>query len=224
MRIVKLLGLFCLLIAAAENVFAQATTGTILGSVVDPARSAVADAAITLKDRNTGTTRSGVSASSGTFEFPNLLPGNYSVEIEAKGFKTLQLDNIALSAAEKRNLGSLVVQIGAVSEKVSVTAEVTPVETASASVGQTIDSSAIRNITLKGRDPFQLIGLLPGVVDTNTNRDMEGWNSSSGIVINGLAAAAQSHLLDGMANDDDARTNTYVNPNPDAIAELSDAA
>ena len=96
----------------------------------------------------------------------------------------------------------------------------TPVQTASADVGQTIDSSAIQNIGLKGRDPFQLIGLLPGVIDTNTSRDMEAWNSMTGIVINGLAASAQSHLLDGMANDDDARTDTYVNPNPDAIAEV----
>jgi len=49
---------------------------------------------------------------------------------------------------------------------------------------------------------------------------MESWNSMTGIVINGLSAAAQSHLLDGMANDDDARTDTYVNPNPDAISEI----
>ena len=42
----------------------------------------------------------------------------------------------------------------------------------------------------------------------------------TGIVINGLASAQQSHLLDGMANDDDARTDAYINPNPDAIAEI----
>jgi Carboxypeptidase regulatory-like domain len=220
MRIVKVFCVIALSIAAAANAFAQATSGALLGTVVDPGRAVVVGAAITVTHQDTGATRTGLSGSQGAFEFPDLLPGTYSVDIAAKGFKALQLHNIALSSSEKRNLGTVVLQIGAVNETVSVNADVTPVQTASAEVGQTIDSSAIRNITLKGRDPFQLIGLLPGVIDTNTNRDMEAWNSSSGIVINGLAAAAQSHLLDGMANDDDARTNTYVNPNPDAIAEI----
>ncbi len=220
MRVVKVFFVLALSIAAAANAFAQATSGALLGTVVDPGRAVVVGAAITVIHQDTGATRTGVSGSQGAFEFPDLLPGNYSVDIAAKGFKALQLHNIALSASEKRNLGTVVLQIGAVNETVSVTADVTPVQTASAEIGQTIDSSAIRNITLKGRDPFQLIGLLPGVIDTSNNRDMEGWNSSSGIVINGLAAAQQSHLLDGMSNDDDARTNTYLNPNPDAIAEI----
>ena len=220
MRIVKVFCVFALSIAAAASAFAQATSGALLGTVVDPGRAVVVGAAITVTHQDTGATRTGVSGSQGSFEFPDLLPGNYSVDIAAKGFKALQLHNIALSASEKRNLGTVVLQIGAVNETVSVTADVTPVQTASAEVGQTIDSSAIRNITLKGRDPFQLIGLLPGVIDTNSNRDMEAWNSMTGIVINGLASSQQSHLLDGMANDDDARTDTYINPNPDAIAEI----
>src|SRR5207253_798489 len=123
----------------------------------------------TVTFNDTGAVRTGVSDSQGAFGFPDLLPGNYSVDIAAPGFKALQFQSIALSSSEKRNLGTVVLQIGAVSEKVSVTAEVTPVQTASAEVGQTIDASAIKNITLKGRDPFQLISLLPGVVDTNAN-------------------------------------------------------
>ena len=114
----------------------------------------------------------------------------------------------------------VVLQIGAVTETVNVTAEVTPVNTSTSDLGQTIESAALNDIGLKGRDPFQLIDLLPGVIDTTTSRDMESWNSMTGIVINGLAASQQSHLLDGMANDDDARTDTYLNPNPDAIAEV----
>jgi len=220
MKVVKIFWVFSLLIAAAASAFAQATSGTILGTVVDPARSAVAGAAVTLTQKDTGATRTGVAGSQGTFEFPNLLPGSYSIEVAATGFKSLQLGDIALSSSEKRNLGTVVLQLGALTEKVSVTAEVTPVQTSTAENGQTIDSSAIRNITLKGGDPFGLIKLLPGVIDTNNSRDMEGWNASSGVVINGLGASAQSHLLDGMSNDDDGRTNTYVNPNPDAIAEI----
>jgi hypothetical protein len=202
------------------SAFAQATSGALLGTVVDSGHLAIVGAEITVTYKDTGATRSSLSGNQGTFEFPDLLPGNYSVAIAAKGFKSLQLDNIALSSTEKRNLGTVVLQIGAVTETVNVSAEVTPVQTSSADLGQTIDSSAVRNITLKGRDPFQLIDLLPGVIDTTTSRDMEAWNSMTGIVINGLAASQQSHLLDGMANDDDARTDTYINPNPDAIAEI----
>lgn len=220
MRLGKVLFIFALELAVAASAFAQATSGTILGAVVDPGGAAIAGANITVTYRDTGATRTGVSGRQGQFEFPDLLPGAYSVVIAAKGFKSVEFNNIALSSSEKRNLGNVAVEIGAVTETVNVTAEVTPVETSNANLGQTVESAAIKNIALKGRDPFQLIDLLPGVVDTTTSRDMESWNSMTGIVINGLAASQQSHLLDGMANDDDARTDTYINPNPDAIAEI----
>ena len=220
MRVEKVLFVFALLTVATTSVFAQGTSGALLGNIVDPGRSAVPGAKITVTYKDTGATRSGASGNDGSFQFPDLLPGTYSVVVAAKGFKSFQLDNIALSASEKRNLGSIAVQIGAVTETVNVTAEVTPVNTSTADVGQTIDSSAIQDIGLKGRDPFQLISMLPGVIDTTTSRDMESWNSMTGIVINGLASSQQSHLLDGMTNDDDARTDSYVNPNPDAIAEI----
>ena len=58
-------------------------------------------------------------------------------------------------------------------ETVNVAAEVTPVQTSSSDLGQTVDSADIQDIALKGRDPFQLIDLLPGVIDTTTSRDME---------------------------------------------------
>ncbi len=220
MHLSKVLSGLALMSVAAASAFAQATSGALLGTVTDPGHSAVPGARITVTYKDTGATRNGVSHNDGTFEVPDLPQGNYSVSIESKGFKTYQVDNIALSFTEKRNLGVIALEIGAVTETVNVTAEVTPVNTTTADLGQAIDSAAIRDIGLKGRDPFQLIDLLPGVVDTTTSRDMESWNSMAGIVINGLAASQQSHLLDGMTNDDDARTDTYVNPNPDAISEI----
>ena len=58
------------------------------------------------------------------------------------------------------------------------------------------------------------------MIDTNTSRDMGSWNSMTGIVINGMASSQQTHLMDGMVNDDVARTDAFVNPNPDAVAEV----
>jgi predicted RecA/RadA family phage recombinase len=220
MRIVKVLFVYALLTAAAASAFAQATSGALLGTVVDSSHSAVIGAKITVTYKDTRATRTGDSDTEGAFEFPGLQPGTYSVAVAANGFKSAQLDNIALSATEKRNLGALVLTVGAVTETVSVTAEVTPVQTVSADRSQTIDSSAISNIPLKGRDPYQLVGMIAGVIDTNTSRDMEGWNSMTGIVINGMSSSSTTHLMDGMVNDDVARTDAFVNPSPDAIAEV----
>jgi hypothetical protein len=220
MRIVKVLFVLALLTVAAASAFAQATSGALLGTVVDSSRSVVADAKITVTHKDTRAVRTGASDSAGAFEFPGLLPGAYTVAIEAKGFQTVRLDNVALSASERRNLGALVLGIGAVTETVNVTAEVTPVQTASSERAQTIDAAAISSIALKGRDPYQLVGLIAGVIDTNTSRDMGAWNSMTGIVINGMASSAQTHLMDGMVNDDVARTDAFVNPSPDMIAEI----
>ena len=88
MRIVKVLFVFALLTAAVSSAFAQGTSGALLGTVVDPAHSAVVGARITVTYQETGTARIGASGNDGSFQFPDLLPGTYSVAIAAKGFKS----------------------------------------------------------------------------------------------------------------------------------------
>ncbi len=79
---------------------AQVTSGTIFGAVKDPAGAMVKDASVTIANPGNGITRTVVTGGDGAFVAPNLLPGTYTVTVEAKGFKKLETTGIVLSAAD----------------------------------------------------------------------------------------------------------------------------
>ena len=85
-----------------------------------------------------------------------------------------------------------------------------------------IESAKLEELSAKGRDPFQFFDLMPGVVDTSTSRDNPTYNMLQGININGMSGVSNvSHLLDGVHSVDAALTTMYVNPNIDALAEVT---
>src|SRR6185503_21083380 len=92
---------------------------------------------------------------------------------------------IAVSASETHNGGKLILQLGNVSESISVTAEIAAVQLQSSEKAQTVDSTALEALTLKGRDLFGYMKLVPGVIDTSTTRDVTGPGAIGGITING---------------------------------------
>src|SRR5258706_5215561 len=122
--------LFTLLACAASG-FAQQGTSTIVGAVSDQADAIVPNAALQLTEQATGAVRSLVTPTTGLFRFINLLPGKYSLRVQAQGFKVFDLSGIELASSETRDLGRLVLQVGGVTESVMVTAQATPVQTAS---------------------------------------------------------------------------------------------
>ena len=156
------------------------------------------------------------------FQFPGILVGSYSVQVAAAGFKTYELNGISLASTETRNLGRLRMEIGAVAEQVKVTAQATPVQTSSSEMNQTVEHAKLEELSAKGRDPFQFFDLMPGVVDTSTSRDNPTYNMLQGLNINGLSGISNvSHMLDGVHAVDSALTTMFVNPNIDAISEIS---
>jgi hypothetical protein len=223
MRRFTLLSLLALLLATAASVFGQQDTGTLLGTVVDPAGAVVPAATVTVHNAATGATMAGTTDKSGVFQFPTILVGTYSVQIAAQGFKTYDMSGVLLQSAEIRNLGSLRMEVGGVTEQVRVTAATTPVQTSSTEINLSIEQSKLAEITNKGGDAFQYFDLLPGVVDTSlTVRDNPTYNELQGIVINGNSGITNvSHTLDGVHAVDAAMTTMFVNPNVDAISEIT---
>jgi hypothetical protein len=214
--------LSALFAATALSVFGQSDTGTLLGTVVDPAQAVVAGAKITIINPATGATTVGTTSKDGVFQFPAILVGSYSVRVAAAGFKTYEMDGVVLSSAETRNLGTLRMELGAVAEQVRVTAQATPVQTSSSEINQTVERVKLEELSAKGRDPFQFFDLMPGVVDTSTSRDNPTYNMLQGLNINGLSGISNvSHMLDGVHQVDSALTTMFVNPNIDAISEIS---
>jgi hypothetical protein len=134
-------GLLVLLLTLPVS--AQNITGALTGVVIDPASAAVPGARVDLINQQTQAKQSTTANEAGIFLFPSLLPGSYTISVSMDGFRSHQVKDIAITMNERRSLGDIVLQVGQVQEKVEVTAEATPIQTASSERAGLVDSDAI---------------------------------------------------------------------------------
>src|SRR5580700_4240103 len=121
---------FAALLAVA-SLDGQGLTSQISGVVQDPSQSAIAGAVVTLKNTGMASARTATTDASGTFVFPDLLAGTYSVAVTAPGFKAYQESNIVLGSSERSALRAIVLEVGQLSESVTVTAQSAQLQTQS---------------------------------------------------------------------------------------------
>ena len=210
--------LICL--SATSSAFAQGT-GTLTGTVVDSSGSAVPGATVTATEAETTAVRTTVSNETGLFRIAALNPGRYTLKIELASFRPVTVEEINLSSAEIRDLGKLTLQVGNLTETVSVTSEVTPVQVADSARRKTVTGDDLKNIQMKGRDIYNLLAVLPGVQDTNLNRDYSSWTSATQITINGAPSQNKDVRVDGINIVDEGGCGTaFVNLNVDAVQEI----
>ena len=208
------------LVCLLAGVFAQGLTGQISGTLNDPNGGAVPNAKVEIISQETAQVRTVTSDSSGNFVVTQLLPGTYSVVVSANGFKKFEQKGIVLTANERVDVRSLALEVGDVSQTVTVTAEQTFIKTESAERAGLIDEQQIQSIALKGRDYMGLVKLLPGVVDT-ANREAPGWNNLVGVSINGSRPGTINLTLDGVSSlDTGSQLGPYLAPGLDAIGEV----
>jgi hypothetical protein len=157
---------FCLMLGIAflncAPLFAQGTAGKILGTVVDQSGGAIAGATVTVTDIDRGVPRTLTTGQAGEYTATNLLPGNYKVRAEAKGFKIFERSGIVLDVNAEVRV-DLTMQPGEVSQTITVNEAVPMVETTNAELGATLQSSIIEDIPLNGRNFVNLLQLNPGV-------------------------------------------------------------
>src|SRR5689334_5010367 len=141
---------------------AQVTTSTFLGTVSDPSGSMVVGANVTLTNQETGAANSKTTGDDGSFEFDFLRIGTYRLKITANGFKTLQTSDINLQAgANVRRDFKL--ELGAVSETISVEGTAPLVNTVSAEQSQSVSRTEASELPLSKRNVSNLLGLGTGV-------------------------------------------------------------
>jgi hypothetical protein len=199
----------------------QTISSSLRGSLVDPAGRVVPNAKLVLTNQATGAALEARSASDGSFVFPNVLAGSYTLRAEATGFQSLEIKNIVVSASETRALGRLTLQLGDVRQTVSVTAQGAPVQLASSERSAVITDKQIQDILVRGRDLFALISMAPGVVDTAARRETTSPSSNAGIYINGGRQNQKNVTIDGITDLDTGSSQTvHFEPNMDAIAEI----
>src|SRR5881397_2818526 len=129
-----------LLVAAAClpcAAFGQAVTGTILGTVTDSSGAVMAKAKVTVLNEGTGLTRNLTADGNGEFTAPSLPTGRYTVIAEATGFKTLTLSNIELGVDQRARI-DLKLEVGALTDSVTIQAQSPLVQTSSSELGTTV--------------------------------------------------------------------------------------
>ena len=151
-RPIPLTALFAvLLVCWSTTVFGQGLTGQLSGSITDQSGSAVPSASVQIANSATKQTRSAKPDSQGRFVFTELLPGTFVLTIDAPGFKKYEQREISVTAAERVSLPPISLQVGEVTETVSVTSETAAVQTESAERSGLITSRQMQELPLKGR-------------------------------------------------------------------------
>jgi hypothetical protein len=211
-----------LIIALAAAVPARAQdTGTISGTVVDSSDQVLPGATITLTNEATGAVRTLTSNERGEFAFRALQPGSYTVAAELQGFRKYERRANVLNASSRLELGNVKLEIGTLSEVVSVVAEGTVVETKSSDYSGLLTANQIAQIQTKGRDVVNLLRLLPGVHYEN---DIDAMGDSFGSQIPNIGGQRRTWnqvTVDGLNGNElsgTSRMNSSINL--DAIAEV----
>ncbi|MGA2271638.1 MAG: carboxypeptidase-like regulatory domain-containing protein, partial [Bryobacteraceae bacterium] len=160
----RLLCVLTLLMAATVVTgWSQAVNATLLGTVTDASGAVVPNAKVTITEVNTGISRSGQTNESGNYTFPNLPPGQYSVAVEAAGFKKETRRDIALLVNTTQRV-DIQLQPGNVSETIEVTAAAPALQTDRADTGRNIDTMVVSElpVLVSNRNYQALLALVPG--------------------------------------------------------------
>ncbi|MBV9032958.1 MAG: carboxypeptidase regulatory-like domain-containing protein [Acidobacteriaceae bacterium] len=142
---------------------AQTTFGSVVGTVTDPSGSAVPNAQVTLTNLGTSEKRTETTNSEGLYQFVNVIPGQYSVEIAQAGFNRLVRSPVTVETQTTSRI-DLPLQVGNVSQTVEVTAQTPLLQPETSSLGQVVDQRKTNELPLNGRNPLNLVALVPSVV------------------------------------------------------------
>ncbi len=204
---------------APPGVDAQTTSASVTGSVQDSQSGMLPGATVTLTSRTQGNVLTAVTDEGGRFVFPIVRPDTYSMKVTLQGFKTLERTTVVVNANDKLSAGMLTMQVGNLTEEVSVSSRVTEVQSTSGERAFTLESEALKNMGNNGRLLFGLATLAPGVLSQNTGGSEIG--SVGGITVNGQRPNSNNITIDGVSNIDTGDNGgNMATTNVDAVAEF----
>src|SRR5215218_2618535 len=196
-------------------------TGTVSGTVADASGQVVPGATITLTNEATADARTMTSNERGEFTFRAVPPGSYTVRVELTGFRTIDNRNNIVNASGQLNVGKLVLEIGTLSEVVTVNSTGAVIETTNSDYSSLLTEKQLSQIQTRGRDVMSLLKLMPGVRAEN---DIEAMGDSFGSNvpnINGMRRAWNQVTVDGLNGNELSGTSRFSSAiNLDAIAEV----
>ena len=209
--------------------YAQTDTARLTGTVADPNGAVVAGATVTVTNLGTGKTVETQTGPEGSYTIPGLPPGSYKVDVKQSGFKTVS-QQITLQTQQVAVLNP-VLQIGNVTENVTVTSDVPLVEAGSSNISEVVIGQQITELPLNGRNITQLATLVPGVTRGVASGQATGagnqaetfrYNNTGGasLSVNGLRPQNNNFLLDGVDNNESLVNTIIFFPPAEAIQEF----
>ena len=216
--------LFVAVVCAFLNasVSAQTFYGSIVGTVTDPTGAAVADGQVTLTNAGTGDRRTDQTDGQGSYQFVNLVPGVYRVDIEAKGFKHLTRDQVQVAVQSAERIDASL-QIGDVGQVVEVSGQATLLQTETSSLGHEVEGRVVQQMPLNGRNVLNLVALVPGVVaqgsslQNATNNNISAWGNYQ---IGGGFGNQSAAFLDGAPLNTAYNNAVMLVPTQDSVQEF----
>src|SRR5579871_5258386 len=214
----------CLFAVAAA--FAQLENSEVLGTVHDASDSPVSNATVTLSGQDTGMEAKTKTNESGEYDFFNVKIGRYAVTVEATGFSKATANDIEVNVGARQRV-DIKMQVGVVTEAVTVSAAATALDTDTSEHSQVINSLAVTELPLNGRAYADLALLSANAIKSPMSDAFApgGTPREGAFNVNGMRSTYNSFLLDGVDNNAYGTSNQgfsaqAVQPSPDAIAEF----
>jgi hypothetical protein len=194
----------------ATAAFGQVASTSVSGVVRDTSAGEVRGARVSLRHAATGFTRTTVSGSQGGYSLESLLPGSYSITVEARGFRTVNISDVDLAVSQRGRV-DFDLQRGQETDSVTVEAAMSPLDAHDASVGFRVEGASAVRLPLLGRNPLSLVLLGPGAVPRHLGgfvhdvvNDVQPGRGAVALnpPIHGLRSSMNAFLLDGASNTD----------------------
>lgn len=221
MQLLKMLLLTELVIAVCITpAYGQEVRASITGLVTDSSGAAVANATVRVVNVASRVAVTTTTNETGNYVTPFLPPGAYELTVEAGGFKKFLRQNIVLQLQDRARIDAQL-EIGEMTQSVTVSDAVSTLETETASRGATLSNEMLSNIPTQGRNPFQIAWAAPGVFKSGGWRYLRSFDiaGTTGFSANGGRASENEVLLDGISNVRSSRTVIHV-PTMDSIQEF----
>ncbi len=212
-------GLSALCLLFSFSAVSQETRSMLFGRVLDPQGSAIGGAAVTVRNTDTNVKSVLTTNVTGYYEANLLIPGSYEVAAEAPGFKRLVRSGVTLPVSSRLEV-NLPMEIGGVTETVSVTAEAPLLETNAVSSGRVLDNKTVMELPLMGNSALLLVKITPGIQTGGVNNYLALHSNVGGSDYSvGGNVGGNAWTLDGSPNAGPSRRAAYL-PYSDSVAEF----
>ncbi|HZR58274.1 MAG TPA: TonB-dependent receptor [Terriglobales bacterium] len=215
---------FCIGFLFSSSLFlqGQSTYGAVAGTVTDPSGAALADVQVTLTNQGTAEKRIQSTNGAGEYSFVNVIPGNYSLDIDKTGFKHLTRQPIQVQVQQSTRIDAAL-QIGSDTQTVEVSSETPLLQAETSSLGQVVEERKANELPLNGRNIFNLITISPAAVaqggsgGTPVGQNPFSWGNYQ---VGGSFANQSAEYLDGQPLNIGYINLPIVIPTQDSIGEF----